>query len=225
MSTAHASATGAVDGSLATPPRWRGRLHLMALGASLPAGAWLLLLADGLAEILAGGVFALALCVLFAVSSSYHLRPWRAGLRRWIKALDHSMIFVFTVSTNAAVAVLALDPPWGLYLLAALIGGAALGIALKLLDPDADRRVTDVLYLAVGWGGVAILPRLLAGLDVPQTVLLFGGGVCYTAGAVVLSIGRPDPAPRVFGYHEVGHSLMLAGQASHYAVIALLLAG
>ena len=44
----------------------------------------------------------------------------------------------------------------------------------------------------------------------------------YTLGAVVLFRRRPDPSPRVFGYHEIWHSFVVAACACHYVAITLL---
>ena len=46
------------------------------------------------------------------------------------------------------------------------------------------------------------------------------GGALYTAGAIIYATGRPDPAPSVYGYHEVFHTLVTGAAATHYAVIA-----
>jgi hemolysin III len=46
------------------------------------------------------------------------------------------------------------------------------------------------------------------------------GGLLYTAGAMVYASERPNPLPKVFGYHEVFHALVLAAVGLHYAVIA-----
>jgi hemolysin III len=53
-----------------------------------------------------------------------------------------------------------------------------------------------------------------------STALVVAGGVLYTAGAVVYALGRPNPAPAVFGYHEIFHALVIAAAALQYAVIA-----
>jgi hemolysin III len=55
---------------------------------------------------------------------------------------------------------------------------------------------------------------------VTSTALVAAGGILYTLGAVVYARGRPDPAPTVFGYHEVFHALVIAAAALQYAVIA-----
>jgi hemolysin III len=50
--------------------------------------------------------------------------------------------------------------------------------------------------------------------------LLMGGGLLYTAGAVIYATQRPNPRPAVFGYHEIFHALVLAAAAAHFAVVA-----
>ena len=44
----------------------------------------------------------------------------------------------------------------------------------------------------------------------------------YTLGAVVYALGRPDPAPAVFGYHEVFHALVVAAAALHFVAIGIV---
>jgi hemolysin III len=51
-------------------------------------------------------------------------------------------------------------------------------------------------------------------------VLLAAGGLAYTVGAIVYALRRPDPAPRVFGYHELFHALTLVAVACQYVAIA-----
>ena len=50
--------------------------------------------------------------------------------------------------------------------------------------------------------------------------MVAAGGVLYTAGAVVYARRRPDPAPAVFGYHEIFHALVIVAAALQYAVVA-----
>jgi hemolysin III len=39
---------------------------------------------------------------------------------------------------------------------------------------------------------------------------------------VVYALGRPNPLPGVFGYHEVFHALVIVAAALQYAVVAFL---
>ncbi len=68
------------------------------------------------------------------------------------------------------------------------------------------------------WAGLVVLPALAASLSLTQLGLLAGGGVLYSAGAGVLVRRWPDPVPAVFGYHEVGHLVMLGGTVLHYVL-------
>ena len=52
------------------------------------------------------------------------------------------------------------------------------------------------------------------------TAMVVAGGLLYTLGAIVYAARRPDPAPEVFGYHEVFHALVIAAAALQYAVVA-----
>jgi hemolysin III len=54
-------------------------------------------------------------------------------------------------------------------------------------------------------------------------ILLVAGGLAYTAGAVVYARRRPDPAPAVFGYHELFHALTIVGVACQYVAIAFFI--
>ena len=45
------------------------------------------------------------------------------------------------------------------------------------------------------------------------------GGALYLAGAVIYAMGRPNPAPAVFGYHELFHLLVVLAAACFYAVV------
>ena len=51
-------------------------------------------------------------------------------------------------------------------------------------------------------------------------VLIAVSGVLYTAGAIVYTLRRPDPLPRVFGYHELFHVLTVLAVAAQYVVVA-----
>jgi hemolysin III len=64
------------------------------------------------------------------------------------------------------------------------------------------------------------LPRVGNAIGIGGLTLLALGGVLYTLGAVVYALKRPNPAPAVFGYHEIFHILVIVAAALQYAVIA-----
>jgi hemolysin III len=61
---------------------------------------------------------------------------------------------------------------------------------------------------------------MLDRLGITAMALVGAGGALYTAGAVIYATRRPDPAPTVFGYHEIFHALVIGAAALQYAVVA-----
>jgi len=63
-------------------------------------------------------------------------------------------------------------------------------------------------------------PQLVHGVGIAAGGALALGGVLYSTGAMIYARKRPDPAPTVFGYHELFHLLVIAAAALQYAVVA-----
>jgi hemolysin III len=80
--------------------------------------------------------------------------------------------------------------------------------------------MATALYLALGWAAVPLVPAMHRALGLGPLALLAAGGLLYSAGAVIYATRRPDPFPRVFGYHEVFHALVIAAAGLHFAVAA-----
>lgn len=211
------------SGAEADRPRLRGRLHQLAAAAAVPFGV--ALVAGARAHRLAAVLYAVSVTAVFAASAAYHRPGWSQRALRRMKQLDHCTIFAFTAASYTALSRVALDGAGAVVLTVAVWTGAALGIGAKLRDVDAAGRVADVLYLAVGWSGLIVLPQLVAALGPVELGLLFGGGLLLTLAAVPLTLRRPDPFPSVFGYHEVAHALILLGIVSHFLLFWRLLDG
>jgi hemolysin III len=202
-------------------PRLRGVSHQWAFYFSLAAGLTLVIAAPAGEATIASAIYAVSVAALFGTSALYHRVTWPTPkARRWMRRLDHSMIFLLIAGTYTPFALLALEGTLATVILVVAWAGALGGIVLKLVWIDAPKALVAVLYVMLGWVAVAAFPELLDGLGVTSTVLVAAGGLLYTAGAVVYALGRPNPAPTVFGYHEIFHALVIAAAALQYAVIA-----
>ena len=98
--------------------------------------------------------------------------------------------------------------------------GALLGIVLSIAWVGAPNVLVAAVCVLLGWAALPILPALKAALGTGAVVLLAAGGIVYSLGAVVYALRRPNPFPRVFGYHEVFHALVIIAAACHFAVVA-----
>ena len=159
--------------------------------------------------------------VLFGTSALYHRIDWGSvAARRWMRRLDHSAIFLLIAGTYTPFALLALDGPLATVILVVVWAGALSGIVMKLVWIDAPKPVVAIAYVMLGWVAVAAFPDLIEELGVTGVGLIVAGGALYTTGAVVYALKRPDPAPTVFGYHEIFHLLVIVAAALQYAAVA-----
>jgi hemolysin III len=203
-------------------PRLRGVFHQWAFFVAVAAGVTLVIAAPAGRATFAAAVYATSVAAMFGASALYHRIDWRSlAARRWMRRLDHSMIYLLIAGTYTPFALLVLEGGLARAVLVAVWGGAAVGIGLKLLWPDTPKWLTAAVYVALGWVAVIAFPELATELGVTGMALIAGGGVLYTVGAVVYALRRPDPAPAVFGYHEIFHMLVIAAAALQFVAVAI----
>jgi hemolysin III len=202
-------------------PRLRGVSHEYAFFVSLVLGAALIVIAKGGEARLAVGIYAFSLSALFGVSALYHVHDWkRPSARRWMRRLDHTMIFFLIAGTVTPFALLVLEPPLSTALLIAVWAGALAGTIVELLWVDHPKWVAAIVYIGVGMIGAVGLPAIVAEAGIAAGALIAVGGALYATGALVYAAGRPDPRPAVFGYHELFHAFVIAAAATHFAAVA-----
>ena len=202
-------------------PRLRGVLHQWAFAVSLVAGVGLVLEAGSARARIAVTVYALSVAALFGTSALYHRVDWRTlGRRRWMRRLDHTMIFVLIAGSYTPLGLLVLRGTLGMVILVAAWSAALAGAVFKLVWIDAPSWLGAATYVAIGWIALVALPELLDRLGVAAFAALALGGILYSVGAVIYAHKRPDPVPTVFGYHELFHLLVILAAALQYAVVA-----
>lgn len=211
----------ATEAIAAVKPRLRGVSHEWAFFVSLFLGAGLILAAKTPRATLAVAVYAVSLSALLGTSALYHRVDWqRPDVRRWMRRLDHSMIFFLIAGTYTPFALLVLSGPLADAILVVVWIGAIAGAVVETIWIDHPKWVAALIYVSLGSVATVAFPELWAGMGVAGTLLVAAGGLLYTAGAVVYATQRPDPNPRVFGYHEIFHALVIAAAAAHFAAIA-----
>jgi len=211
----------ATEAIASVKPRLRGVSHEWAFFVSLLLGAALIVAAKTPKATLAVAIYAISLSALLGTSALYHRVNWtRPEVRRWMRRLDHSMIFFLIAGTYTPFALLVLSGPLADAILVVVWIGAIAGVVVETIWIDHPKWVAALIYMALGWVAVAAFPQLWVDMGVTGTLLVAAGGLLYTAGAVVYATQRPNPSPRVFGYHEVFHALVIAAAAAHFAAIA-----
>ena len=202
-------------------PRLRGVSHQWAFFVSLITGAALIVAAQGGREVLAVSIYAFSLSALLGTSALYHRVTWNDGQRRWMRRLDHTMIFVLIAGTYTPFALLVMEGTLAEVVLVGVWALAVGGAILNLAWWNAPKWFTSLVYISTGWVAIVALPQLWEAMGPVGVGLIALGGLLYTAGAVVYATKRPDPSPEVFGYHEIFHLFVIAAAAVQYAAIAI----
>lgn len=204
-------------------PVVRGWFHMAAAflavisGSVLTTYAWLRL--DWLPA-LGVTVYAVGFFLLFGVSAAYHRGPWRrASTITWWRRADHSTIAVFIAATYTPLCLLALPRLLGLAMLLIAWVGAAAGVLLSMVWINHPRWLDVVVYIALGWLIVPLLPQLWGGVGPAVVWLLFVGGVVYSGGAVIYGLQWPGREARRYGYHEHFHTATILAAVVHLVAV------
>jgi hemolysin III len=216
-----AMAAHGVAHKLSQKPRLRGVSHQWAFFVSLGAGAALALAASGARAVIAMSIYAISLSAMLGTSALYHRVTWTPDVRRWMRRLDHTMIFVFIAGTYTPFALLVMHGTLADVVLIVVWATAAGGIVFNLVWIGAPYWFTAAVYLSTGWVAIVTLPQLWEEIGPLGVGLIALGGALYSAGAVIYARRRPDPRPQVFGYHEIFHVLVIAAAAVQYAAVAI----
>ena len=153
--------------------------------------------------------FCLSMVALYAASAVYHYYPGTAasgGVKRVLRKMDHSMIYVLIAGSYTPFCLIL----WGV---------ALAGVLAKLLWINAPPMLSTAVYLIMGWS-VVFVAKDFAALGQPCLTLVAIGGICYSVGAVFYAIKKPNLSAE-WTFHELFHLLILAGSFFHYLAVYL----
>jgi hemolysin III len=203
-------------------PRFRGWSHFYALFVALVAAVVLVVTAPAGLATFAATVYATTLVGMFGASALYHRGNWSPPTAKRLLQLDHTAIFLLIAGTYTPIALLAMNGTEQVLTLGAVWIVAAAGIGFEWLPVPAPRGYVTTVYLFLGWIGAFAFVPLYDATGWAGVLLIAGGGLCYTIGAIVHAARRPDPWPATFGYHEIFHGFVILAALMHYCAIAFL---
>ncbi|URL57893.1 hemolysin III family protein [Luteibacter flocculans] len=164
--------------------------------------------------VVASSVFGTTLILLYTASTLYHSVPGVAA-KRVLRTLDHIAIFLLIAGTYTPFTLLALPGAWGWGLFGTIWALALIGSAAELGLLKRYRKAAVAMYVAMGWVALVAVEPLRANVPTGGLVLLFGGGVAYTAG-VPFYVARRLPY-----HHAIWHLFVLVGSVLHYLAVLL----
>ena len=178
-----------------------------ALAMAVRAAAW-----DDPLTFAAISVYSLALLTMLGASAAHNRGRMRAGeeLRRRI---DHAAIFIMIAGTYTPFTMRLLSGGRAIAVTAGIWSVALAGAFLKLRYPRRFGRLSLVIYLALGWQGLFLVPSLFASLPQPAALLIVAGGGLYSVGAV-FHLWKRLPFQ-----NAIWHGFVALAAGCHYAAI------
>jgi hemolysin III len=214
------------DAPLGSPsrPSWRGRLHLIALWIAIPLLVTLAIASDDARSRAAVIVYGVGLTSMLAVSTTYHRWVHTIRARAAWRRADHATIFAAIAGTCTALTLTSLSTGPAIAMLVVVWLAAAAGAMFKVVSFNRADRFGGLLYIALGWSGLLLVPAVWHRGGVLAVALLLGGGVMYTVGAAAFGRQWPTLRPARFSYHEVWHAFTIAAAGLHFGAVYTLAA-
>ncbi|MEN1927421.1 hemolysin III family protein [Luteimonas sp. MJ204] len=189
--------------------------HGLGATAALAGGAVLITLAalygNGW-QLGAAIVFGSSLLLLYLASTLYHSFQ-HPVLKGRLKVFDHCAIYLLIAGTYTPFTLIGLRGPWGWSLFAAIWTLALAGVVFKLFYTGRFKRLSTLVYVAMGWLVLVAIKPVLAALDAWTFGWLVAGGVFYTLGTVFY---HRESLPYS---HAIWHLFCIAGSVCHYIAV------
>ena len=166
----------------------------------------------GAMGVVGASVFTSTVGLLYLVSTLYHAFPL-GQTKRVFQVLDHSAIFLLIAGTYTPFTLGILRGAWGWSLLGIVWSLALTGVVLKLISGIRYPKLSMALYLGMGWVVLIAVKPLWLLMPMPGIILLFSGGIAYTAGTGFYA------AKSIRYSHFIWHLFTLVGTGCHFVAV------
>jgi hemolysin III len=168
-------------------------------------------------RIVSFSIYGGSLVVLYVTSTLYHGIP-TPHLKRLFRRFDHAAIFLLIAGTYTPFMLVLLRGGWGWTIFGIVWALAAFGVALKVAFTGRFEVLSLVLYLGMGWVGVAAIKPALAAIPVGGLLWMLAGGIVYSTGVIFYACDR------IPWNHAIWHFFVMVGSLCHFIAILFFIA-
>ena len=163
-------------------------------------------------------IFMLSMILLYGSISAYHAFNISPIANLILKRIDHMSIFILIAGTYTPICLSVLKEKTGLILFIVIWSIALSGIIFKFFWVTCPKYISSMMYIAMGWACVSVLPQLMIQLPFKSFIWLVVGGIFYTIGGFIyaLKLNIIKPNHYGFGNHELFHLFVMVGSFCHY---------
>ena len=169
--------------------------------------------------VVSGVIFGATMLILYTMSSIYHGLSPKTKAKKVFQIIDHCSIFILIAGTYTPMALCTLREQnvfEGWLIFGIIWGLAIVGITLNSIDLKKFKLFSMICYLVMGWCIVTRTSVVINELGMGAFMMLLGGGIAYTVGAVFYAVGKKKK-----WMHSIFHIFCVIGSVLHFLLILL----
>lgn len=186
--------------------------HGVGLVLAIIGAVFLLLRSETSVATASCAVYAASLITMFLASTLYHSCTV-AHIRRQLKLIDHSAIYLLIAGTYTPFLAISLGGWLGWVSISVIWSIALFGVIFKVFVGHRFPRISVITYLVMGWLAILLAYPLYNAVPSFGLLLLVAGGLSFSIG-VAFYVKK-----HITFTHAVWHFFVIAGCACHFFAI------
>ena len=134
-------------------------------------------------------IFVISIFLMFLASTLYHSMNPASKHKAVFHILDHIFIYVAIAGSYTPIALSVIGGWQGIFITILQWAMVLFGIFYKSLSRNSIPAISLTIYLVMGWTIIFFLPLFVRQASTALLVLIAGGGVLYTLGAILYGLG------------------------------------
>ena len=172
------------------------------------------------AHVVGFAIYGISLFLSFLFSCLLHFFLLFNKYYRVFGILDHNAIYILIAGTYTPFCLTIFSGATGWILFGVIWSFAVFFITLKsIFFARIPVWISQASFLLMGWIVIFLIKPAYTQLGMDAILLMITGGLCYTIGAIIFALGKPNPFPPYFGNHEIWHICVLAGNTFMFLVM------
>ena len=178
-------------------------LVILVVFAALYGDAW---------KVVASSIYGASMIVLYTASTLYHSFSKTKAAKK-LNMFDHISIYYLIAGSYTPFMLVNLRGAWGWSIFGVIWACAITGTILKIIYGNNFRKISTVIYLAMGWMILIAIYPFLKNVELGGVILLAAGGLAYSFG-VIFYKWKSLPFN-----HAIWHLFVLAGTVLQFFAV------
>lgn len=163
-------------------------------------------------------IFFISLFLMFLSSTLYHSMKYDTTHKFIFRKIDHSSIFLAIAGTYTPVILFHAQSKIAISILWIQWALVIIGILLKFFLKNIHANLSLILYIAMGWSAIFLIPYLFVHTSTVFLTLITIGGVLYTIGTFFYM------KQSIRYFHTIWHFFINLASIAHMIAIVFFIA-